>query len=253
MIVYKYTNRIEILQNAALRFTQPDQLNDPLEANPNFVELIEDIKKHETAGRTPTESRKISDEIDKSAPQMIYEMLKDQNGNIGFLSLSRNPNNQLMLAHYADEHRGFVLGFDGNHSFFRRDNAQFTTGLREVIYTPARPVIPGNAGLSGIMLEVAGPFFFTKIDDWSYEEEMRVMRKLENADIKSTLSSGFDIYLFNFPPEALLEIILGLRTPETLKQEIAKLAATKYPHAALLETRLSPTGSDLDVVPYVIS
>ena len=36
----------------------------------------------------------------------------------GVLSLSRTNDSLLMWAHYADSHRGFVLGLDETHPFF---------------------------------------------------------------------------------------------------------------------------------------
>jgi hypothetical protein len=41
MIVYKYlhSDRIDVLENAAIRFTQPAALNDPFETMPCFTEF----------------------------------------------------------------------------------------------------------------------------------------------------------------------------------------------------------------------
>jgi hypothetical protein len=249
MKVYKYTTRKKILEEGGLRFTQPDQLNDPLETNPNFNELIEDIKRRETAGLDPVRARQMSDMIDRNAPQIITQMLREQNSGIGFLSLTKKPNNHAMWGNYADSHQGFVLGFDGNNPFFQRDNSRYMTGLREVKYSSSRAVIPGNAAL-GTPIDLAELLFFTKNSDWAYEEEVRVMAKLESADVKPIAPGGYGVCLFKFPPESLLEIIFGLRTPETLKQEIVRLAA-KYPKAKLLQTRLSVIGTDLDIIPYI--
>lgn len=224
MIVYKYTNRQEIIENSSIRFTQPDQLNDPLESHPNFRELIEDIKKRETAGLSAALAAKTSDAIDKDAPKTIASLIIGLN--IGFLSLSRTRDNELMWSHYADSHQGFVLGFDGTHRFFDRDNARRITGLRAVKYSSAR-AMPPHAGL--VSMDLAELLFFTKSTSWPYEEEVRVMADLDSADVKPKVSGG--VYLFNFPSELLLEVIFGVRTPESLKRTIST------PGSALLSPR----------------
>lgn len=244
MIVYKYTNRLEVLETSSLRFTQPDQLNDPLESHPDFRELIEDIKKRETAGLEAAVAAKILDAIEKDAPKAIASEISRLN--IGFLSLSLIPDNDLMWAHYADSHKGFVLGFDGDHQFFKRNNLRKITGLRRIKYSSAR-VVPANAGF--VPADLAEPLFFTKNTSWSYEEEVRVMADLANADIKPTASDG--VYLFNFPPEALLEVIFGIHTPENVKQAILKLTSTKYPKVRLLEREFDVVSSAFRTVPYV--
>lgn len=244
MIVYKYTNRLEILVNSSLRFTQPDQLNDPLESHPNFKELIEDIKKRKTAGLDSTTAAKISDAIEKNAPHDIASMISELN--IGFLSLTNIPDNELMWSHYADSHKGFVLGFDGDHQFFKRDNPRKITGLRLVKYSSTR-IIPPDAGF--VPSDLAEVLFFTKSTDWSYEGEVRVMADLANADIKPTTRTG--VYLFQFPPEALLEVIFGINTPDTVKQEILKLTSTKYPNARLLQRHFDVVSSAFKTAPYV--
>jgi hypothetical protein len=243
MIVFKYTNRIEILENGTLRFTQPDQLNDPLESHPNFNELIEDIKKRNTTGLNSTTASKISNAIEETAPHVIASLLRDLN--IGFLSLTNIPDNELMWSHYADSHKGFVLGFDGDHQFFKRDNPRKITGLRPVKYSSTR-IIPPDAGF--VPSDLAEVLFFTKSTDWSYEEEVRVMADLANADIKPTTLDG--MYFFKFPPEALLQVIFGIKTPESVKQAVLKLTSIKYPNARLLQREFDVISSAFRTVAY---
>jgi hypothetical protein len=61
---------------------------------------------------------------------------------------------------------------------------------------------------------------------------------------------GFDIYLFDLPPNIFTEIILGHWMAQREKDEIVALAKEKYPQIEVYETRLSETNFDLDVVPH---
>ena len=57
MVFYKYVSseRIDILQNRLIRFTQPNAMNDPFEAKPHFYALGTKEKFAETC-RTTSES-----------------------------------------------------------------------------------------------------------------------------------------------------------------------------------------------------
>ena len=103
MIFYKYVSaeRIDILQNRLIRFTQPNGMTDPFEARPYFY-----IPK--------AEQRILSD-----LPERFYNL----HNRAGILSLSETPNNLLMWAHYAEGHTGLILVLDGSHDFFKGDRA----------------------------------------------------------------------------------------------------------------------------------
>jgi len=89
---------IELLVNRQLWFARPDSLNDPFECPfepaQMFVGLdtfdkLDDQVKHET----------------KEAALATFNAM-------GICSFSRARKNQLMWAHYADEHKGFCIGFN---------------------------------------------------------------------------------------------------------------------------------------------
>jgi len=67
--------------------------------------------------------------------------------------------------------------------------------------------------------------FYTKKVIWSYEQEVRMIRELKNAD--KTVSVGNQIiFLFEVPKEAISEVILGYNCSdyhiELIKQSIYK-------------------------------
>ena len=163
MVFYKYVSaeRIDILQNRLIRFTQPYAMNDPFEARPDFYTLgkkglasafanmirrapyrvWEDYKR---ATRTDLDRWAFANqlEVDPDYAEQLYKDLGhrdilpnlrnkfyDLHNDAGILSLSETPDNLLMWAHYAQGHTGFVLMLDGSHDFFK--GKQFLARVRQ--------------------------------------------------------------------------------------------------------------------------
>jgi len=259
MIVYKYLHpdRIDVLENSAIRFTQPAALNDPFEIMPRFNLYKEYMKEELTRRFLQSFGFNLPPQIESMLPSIIDEQLaelKKQYGEyFGILSLTKKNNNALMWAHYADSHRGFVIGFDSNSPFFQPGNGKARDGLKEVKYAADRGVVPrtGLASLSDDELGEANDlFFFTKSDSWSYEEEVRILAMPQKASRTIKVAGDCDICLFEFPPECVKEVILGYQMPADKKQAIVDLVQRKYPHAALFQAMLNEDSYDLDIVPY---
>ena len=93
----------------------------------------------------------------------------------GCLSLSATATNVLMWSHYAQNHEGYVIGFDADHEYFGES-------VSPVIYSSVRP--PHNP----FEHRHSGAIFYTKSADWSYEQEYRKFHsfvepiKLENGN-----------------------------------------------------------------------
>lgn len=154
------------------------------------------------------------------------------NGNIGVLCLSEVSDSLLMWGHYTDCHRGFAVGFNSESPFFaRRRGPDDEFGfLRQVQYQLKRP----NVNLSAT---TAVEWFLTKSNVWAYEREWRIMRILSYATkTLGSTSNGYPVCLFEFEPEAVAEIILGLRANELLCEEV-KGVAHAFPSAKILQAR----------------
>jgi hypothetical protein len=155
MIVYKYMtpDRMDVLENGNIRFTQPAALNDPFEALPCLTDYKQG-KFEEILGRLPDalgpateEDRKfVRDSIEKK----MAEVPKELNEHFGFLSLTDERNNLLMWSHYTDAHKGFVVGFYSESPFFKPGDGKTVDGLRKVEYAKLRWFVPkgGWAGLT---------------------------------------------------------------------------------------------------------
>jgi hypothetical protein len=186
MTLYKYlsSERIEVLSNLKIRYTQYGAFNDPFELNPTIDRLTEqtnifDLAKkdfrtlvEETYEKHPEVHTLISkDDFIKLAipledilkPYVIDNMnymiellpsfMKNQfDSNIGALSLSEKPDNPLMWSHYAEDHKGYAIGFNSEHEYFnqRINSNDELRHLRQVVYEE-RPKI-NLTNVSGIDL-----------------------------------------------------------------------------------------------------
>jgi hypothetical protein len=102
MNVYKYLHpdRVDVLQNGMLRFSQPAALNDPFEVRPNLELVRQDFaslrKSLAGAGSPPSdEDLKL---VDDSVLEEFGQWNEKNTSNLGILSLSSNRNNHLMWA-----------------------------------------------------------------------------------------------------------------------------------------------------------
>ena len=166
------------------------------------------------------------------------------NQHVGIMCLNEVPDSILMWGHYTDNHRGFVVGFDSDHAFFskrktREDEFGF---LRQVNYQRERPRV--------VLSDTSSPIWFnTKSDQWAYEKEWRMVRVLSECDSREE-NATFPFCLFGFPEDAVLEIIIGLRSTSSLIQRLEFLAAA-FPRATLLQARENPTDYALLLREYV--
>lgn len=219
----------KILKAKQIRFTQPAVFNDPFEMQPFYESLFEDPQIQKNLNET--ESKNVLEELFAEqypglpagiknlvspelftvfaetiapltvshAPELLNGftqairtgLYKGFNENIGVLSLTEKPDNLLMWAHYARNHRGFAIEFDREHKFFYQQlgPADELRYIRKVQYLDQRP----NIRIS--TFEDATDIFLTKSKDWEYEQEWRIMRPLQDANRVEQLH-GDAIHLF---------------------------------------------------------
>lgn len=191
-----------------------------------------------------TDSEKIKETIIKDVINII--------GNeIGVLSLSTVNDSLLMWAHYADAHRGLILEFDENHPFFLLTDPTVYSEKIEINYSNERPIIDLNPeeNRKEFLLQIAKAVFFTKSKDWSYENEFRILRYLENA-IKtgSKDQNAFDIYLFDLPENCIRSVILGCRIRRDDEKTIKEiLNQSRYSNIKLKRAKTNAKSFKLDI------
>jgi hypothetical protein len=136
--------------------------------------------------------------------------------------LTNSYNNDVMWAHYAQNHTGCVLGF--------RHIEELDTPFRvakPVIYSHGSPEVYDGVDflLYGNTKELQKKIFegicYSKDKKWSYEEEWRVVtwRKNEEHD-------QYSDFLFN--PEELESITFGLNIKESDENSLKELVGNKF-------------------------
>jgi len=173
-------------------------------------------------------------------PRVSGAIARALNQSVGVLCLSEVRDSVLMWGHYTEDHRGCVVGFDPTHAFFsKRRSAQDEFGfLRQVVYRRDRPKVNLTDTLSPV-------WFQTKCAEWAYEKEWRIVRVLSEAESRIE-GSRYPICLFDFPPDSVVEIIIGLRSPAYVNKLIESLVP-RFPRAAILHARENPTEYALEI------
>ena len=254
MILYKYVSQtagIKILENNSIGFSQPCYFNDPFEV----------------------ESAYPSDEPDNIVDSLFYRIRTRGKKHIwkqntGILSLTRQPMNPLMWAHYGAGHTGMVIGIDPSITEFTCEETNLVpVQYGSVIYTLVKPDSPFLSKPTEV-LQVGGTFHFPrgqferlqrmflfKPMCWSYEEEVRIAKCLKGIEKDKNIKSGSfteievgdrPIYLIDLPKGAIKEVYLGIRS-ELLKQEKALELVKEYqPQATTFGCGMSSSSWSLE-------
>jgi hypothetical protein len=200
--LYKYCapERIDILENLAIRFSRPSEFNDHFDSH---CLVPKDQGAKAKAARFRLKSR------------------------LGIFCMTERADDHLMWVNYARNHTGFVIGFDARSAFFAEDNRV----LRKVDYKETPPVLQdanvdacfvkstvwtGEAewrcvrvfeSAESRIVDVAAPLithviFGFRMEDWRIARIAQYIEVYENASFfRSTPSrSGF---LFENQPKQL--------------------------------------------------
>ncbi|WP_158137017.1 DUF2971 domain-containing protein [Vibrio metschnikovii] len=190
IFLYKYMSNPEyFLKEGYLRATQLSALNDPFEAT-YCSKALSDLCPHF--------------EIFESPSDLISHVEENKN-KIGVISLTEAKDNLLMWSHYANEHKGAVIGFwaksafNGNMFSHLHKPKFYSTGMFDgfemfdgeclpIMYRkqPRYRVDKFDFDYSNITAEGADRILFEifqqKSDEWIYEKEHRVTLRLDQAD-----------------------------------------------------------------------
>lgn len=250
-----------LIASRSIWLSRPSKLNDPLECRTGHVDPAEIkaiVKKLETAAALGLVDRVVNTQqvyslteedatrwiqsiyrkshkrryeavremserhgVRLSEPQRVVKAFQRDVSKVGILSLSADPANELMWAHYADEHRGLVLGFscaegtqlrgdktvpvvykDGPRAsvvggFNQRTEFRLTEGGKQVW----NAAIPFDSDLFRAVIS-------TKPTSWSYEKEWRYVEPNEG------------LYAW---PAPLTSATFGLRMSRALRDEYRSL------------------------------
>lgn len=224
--LYKYLSpdRVEILQNCLTRYTPPGALNDPFEMRlaPWFKSLFPPNAVHRYSGKIA------------NVTKITEWMEKDFHKGLLVFCLTERNDNHLMWSHYAANHQGFVIGFNSEHPCFneRRGPHDEFRHLKKVEYRNIRPNQAKDYSVVDVLL--------TKSKEWEHEQEWRIFRMAKDADEVKDPDAPYPVYLFRFPPEAIVEVILGRNMSEENREGILSIVknSSHLHHVSLLQACL---------------
>ena len=244
-VMYKYCDQriVEILKSLELKLPYISEVNDPLECLPYFYcpDVKEAMRKQwlRTFNRQnvspPANWEQILNEhykkgeIQKELAESSLKCQKNLNQKSCLLSVSKTSRNTVMWAHYANKHKGAIIGIDFDKVFFEIKRVICGLKLNQVEYSEQRPKInvltdfdiPPEAYLRTIL---------TKSSEWKYEREFRAVFHVDTLEKlqKEGLASLKDFnckktWFLRLNSESIKEIIFGLYTEGSLKLAIRKL------------------------------
>jgi hypothetical protein len=246
MEIYKYLHpdRKDFFKSYRLRFTQPMALNDPYEclsaiSETDYRKLLEkavkSVENEDLISRIATnevERQMILNELSSACESLekqykesnkVEEMflesyLRNLNDRLVIFCLSKRNDSSLMWSHYTNGHKGFIIGFDSEHQFFKRqkDDPKDIGTLEEVRYSMDRYVVDIAD------LEFTSELFLIKNEEWEYEQEMRLARK-QNQASEVIDNQAPKIFLFDIPKDAITSVIFGINSSDELKKEIKEI------------------------------
>lgn len=164
--------------------------------------------------------------------------------NCAIFCASRTPSNLLMWAHYAEKHRGAVLGFRPDVA---RDS--ILTQIVPVAYSDRRPSLLDDSNLfSRPTPESAAAanrrLYLTKSSEWSYEQELRLFIP---GDVKAGQNATFE----HFYATELAEVYLGCRMSGEIRGRVTELARLLTAGVRVFSVSLAKRKYALEMSPVV--
>lgn len=246
MSLYKYVppERLDVLRNLCIRFTQPGAQNDPFEFRPlvsrfrrsevarqklseqwdkqfpdavgqlnsNTQIRLKEFMRKFPAGVASVRELRLAEADKQSDPAIRENIFQELNRRVGILSLSEVPDSFLLWWRYASGQNGFVYEFDDKHPWFwaKTEEKDDTHELRKVNYVD----VPSSQYLSEL---TAFEVLYSKRKNWEYEREWRIMRPLVEG---WQPRANEETYLFRIPPPALTRVIVGASATEDSIDEL---------------------------------
>jgi hypothetical protein len=255
MNMYKYCGDwgVDVVRFLQLKVTPPDQFNDLFEFMPaptgcfnqsdlsamiadekvmheDFATLkaqgapLQDFESYRRYLQQQIQSEKFIDKLKEEfetieSPDRCKNLCKEVSGSLGLVCFTTKRDNLLMWSHYANGHKGLVIGFDSDHAFFnqrcRLRPVEYPEGEDDRRFVWDFSLNPGDDGYQSM----AETFIVTKSRRWHYEDEWRMLLDLETLE-RRLICGGVLGHFINFPVDAITEIILGYRCPFDTEQAV---------------------------------
>jgi len=228
-LIYKYCRRhgVEFIENNKLKFSPPIEFDDPFELRPQpgdsklSIEdsnalLNDDLRMrqlYESEKSTtsfddwlrprrasPIEfnrelARVMSEAIESYCPGALASISKEY----GMTCFSETPSDVRMWSHYANEHKGVVIGLDRN---------LLGINLLPVQCKPERVHFTASQ-FANPQIRWVVELLTTKSEDWTYQKEWRAVLPFGKPPLKFDDELG--AHVFEVSPEAIKRVLIGCK------------------------------------------
>lgn len=265
--LYKFIANVEdarFLLKGCIKFTPIPELNDPSEllasVTPEDVRRsLERLRKHgyteddlvhlrrqgkvleKLAGRfqaigapnTPEQANAmIASPFYDNIPlleSLLRDTAREISSQVGLFCLTRRYESLPMWAHYAANATGVVFEFRDLENVFLGDDTGVLHSPISVRYERER---------LGVTFEPQShdSLFFAKFEDWSYEQEVRVVVPL--ADCRSVAAGDRTLHLFDIPSHTIARVILGWRAPPSSARQLVELVEENNPDVEVYQAEI---------------
>ena len=168
------------------------------------------------------------DRIDRLKP-MLDHTVKLMQERTGIFCLSRRFDSFPMWAHYGANGKGFVIEYDDLDLEFRGDSTGVLDTPRDVDYLEVRPSVTFDPN-SHI------PLFFSKLADWSYEREVRIVKPLTQCTNRR--NGKFTIHLFKIDPQHVKRVIVGWNVTDAELEKAKEEIGNRCSNVQIVRARL---------------
>jgi hypothetical protein len=250
-MLYKYcrSDGLDIVKKSRLRLSRIDHLNDPFELvfgidevsahlnlrneyeeDPNIIRKWSVILDDQRIFHNRVEPEDILDKFTKfqiSDFRRVFGILREKwNRTMGIACMSEAMDVIQMWAHYADNHKGIVVGIEENEFVKNRES------IIPVCYRDKMVLFPvtGHLGrLDEIAIKLFPEVLSRKETNWSYEKEIRLYASLDEPD-------NDEQYYIEMPRSAIREVYLGLRSDQTMRMTAEQIRGDEqYRHLRIFK------------------
>lgn len=255
---------VKFLLQGYLKFTSIPELNDPSELLPNVIpedversrirlravgysdedlihlrhqgalldRLAPDFKAIPVPTTKEEANRRLQSKIYDNLPFLGRQLAGTAeliSSRVGLFCLTMRVDSLPMWAHYAQNAAGLVVEFSKLHSVFLGDNTGVLRQPRQVQYERER---------GGVTFDPHSheSLFFSKFEDWKYEQEVRVVLPLDECRRVSV--PGRQLYLFSIEPSRIKRIILGWRMTLEAGERVLDLVRAHNPAVEVVQAQI---------------
>ncbi len=242
-LIYKYLSfndkSLAIFINCELYFADAESFNDPFDTQLNLYEALRAF----IAERQEFEPPEPEDDLNI---KRICEDAKAELKKTGILSMSEVDNEILMWSHYADQHKGFCIGFSqvglsddfgtvkhpAEYDVQYDESKPFSSLFKRYERSNYRPFKFLDADVYQILIQY-------KHENWHYEKEIRFLYP--------------KIGPVEFNPINLKTVSYGIRTPSYHKKTLNNLIKSKSKFNHIKQYQMKRVPGELAVKTFPIT